>query len=1014
MLPTEPQQTPNSLKLIADTLPESVLGALFDKNPLPMWIYDVQTLQFLAVNDSAIHHYGYSHNDFHTMTIADIRPADDVPSLLDNINHVEDRLDRAGVWRHVKYDGSLIYVEITSYPLDFLNRRSELVIAYDVSARVAAESEMQNLLQCEALVADITRELASNQSLHLAIDNSLQKVGQYGSASRSYVFQWNPDGNSMTNTHEWCAPGVESQIQLLQNIDMSPFAWSLSQIKQGKTLSVPDINQLPEVANSEKEIFSDLDIKSLIMVPMHINQDTLGFMGFDNVMAAQPWSRNTQNMLEIVAEQIGSAIQRQHDKDKLSINAQQLDSIMRSAEHFVFYRLATDRSAKQLAQVEFVSDSLSDIIGVEPGTDFSAWFSHVHPEDLPELERQNAIAADQHTAFDMVLRLFHPQQGQWRWIRAVSNPVIDESGNLTHYNGFLLDVSDMVTASRALQTERDFANAIMGTVGALVVVLDDSGRVIRFNRACEQVTGYSSDEIVGSFNWDKLLLPKDRQIVKDVFEQLKSDSNDAARSFEINWLSRTGEHMLISWTYTSIRNIEGELQYAIGSGMDVTQLRRANEELERLASFDSLTGLPNRRLFRDRLTHALSRVKRHSVEIALLYLDLDDFKRINDSLGHDVGDKLLKKTAQRLQHCVREEDTVARLGGDEFVILLQSVTNDIHPGTVAAKILKHIREPMILDEYELVVTGSIGITTAPGDSMDPGTLLRNADLAMYRSKSKGCNEYEYFKHQMNIDASKRLDMEVELRQAFNNNQLKPYFQPIVRLSDMQIVGFEALARWQHPHKGFIPPDQFIPVAEDCGIIVPLGHSLLRQAAQEIKKLRDAHNRELYVAFNLSASQVQDSRLVEIIVDVLRETGLPSHALRLEITESMLLKDFTMTRKLIEDLKQKMGTYVSLDDFGTGYSSLSYLKQLPIDAIKIDRSFVKDIPDDQDDVEITAAIIAVAQALRKSVVAEGIETRQQVDFLLQKHCTYGQGFLLGKPAEPRSFINRTLLINLDER
>ena len=264
---------------------------------------------------------------------------------------------------------------------------------------------------------------------------------------------------------------------------------------------------------------------------------------------------------------------------------------------------------------------------------------------------------------------------------------------------------------------------------------------------------------------------------------------------------------------------------------------------------------------------------------------------------------------------------------------------------------------------------------------------------------------------MNLEASRRLSMEAELRQALKMGQVEPYFQPIVRLNDMQIIGFEALARWQHPQHGFISPEQFIPVAEDCGLIIPLGEYLLERAALEMLQLRQAHGADLYVAVNVSARQAQDAKLADLISDVLQSTGLPAEALRLEITESLLMKDFSITRTLLERLREKLGTRVAIDDFGTGYSSLSYLKRLPIDTLKVDRSFVQDIPTDDNDMEITAAIIAMAQALKKDVVAEGIETRSQMDFLQARGCDFGQGYLFGRPVPPSRYLNESLFVQL---
>ncbi len=1127
----QPDKSAQQARLASQALPETVIDSLFDSNPLPMWIYDLQSLRFLAVNESAIDHYGYTREDFLAMTIADIRPTEDLPALLENVEQVKDQLDRAGVWRHLKKDASQIFVEITSHPLDFMDRQAELVIAYDVTARIAVESNLNSLLQMETLIAQISRDLTSCDSLDETINGALRQIGTHSGAGRAYLFHLDAAEKRMSNTHEWCADGVEPQQAFLQDLPTDEFHWLLTRLLRGLTVSITDVQELPPEADNERVIIEQQGIKSLIMVPVHMGQKVSGFLGFDNVLAAEQWRQGVQRLLEVAAELIGAALQRRRDRDELQCSAQQLDSIMRSAEHFVFYRLALDQAEKHGANVEFVSDSLRNIIGVEGDASFDAWFSHVHPEDLPQLETENARASENGTPLDLTIRMFHPHQPGWRWIRVVSNPVRDAGGRTTHYNGFLLDVTDMVEVSQALQAERDFAKAVMDTVAALVVVMDHAGRIVQFNRACEKATGYTFDEVQGRFVWDFLLLPEERNKVQQVFRDL--ESLHIPNHFENYWLTKDGRELLISWSNTTILDEQGELLYGIATGIDITQrkhaelairklssaveqtangviivdqqgrveyansayvefsghtqasligkpapflgmpdnhsvdqariwehmlagdnwrgemqqpdktgnpcwmsvtvspirnpdsemthfavlieditkLKHAHENLERLASYDTLTGLPNRRMFRERLEHAVSLLNRHTQRLALLYLDLDNFKRVNDSLGHDIGDILLSKVAQRLTDCVRRDDTVARLGGDEFVILLQGVSEGFNVDALAHKILQQVKAPVMAAEHEVVITCSIGITLAPSDSMDPGILLRNADLAMYRSKNSGRDGYEYFEGKMNLEASRRLSMEAELRQALKMGQVEPYFQPIVRLNDMQIIGFEALARWQHPQHGFISPEQFIPVAEDCGLIIPLGEYLLERAALEMLQLRQAHGADLYVAVNVSARQAQDAKLADLISDVLQSTGLPAEALRLEITESLLMKDFSITRTLLERLREKLGTRVAIDDFGTGYSSLSYLKRLPIDTLKVDRSFVQDIPTDDNDMEITAAIIAMAQALKKDVVAEGIETRAQMYFLQARGCDFGQGYLFGRPVQPSRYLNELLFVQL---
>ena len=1120
-------------QLDISALPGEVVASLFDRNPLPMWIYDLQSLAFLAVNDAAVERYGYSREDFLAMTIADIRPSDDIEALHRNIAAVGDSIDRAGTWRHVKKDGELIHVEITSYPLDFLARRAELVIAYDVSRQVADEANLSRLLELERIIASISRRLYELSDLDAAIDEALSLIGRFSGASRAYLFCFDLDTQFMYNSHEWCALDVEPHKAQLQALSTADFRWSLEPISAGETLSVPDVSALPDAAKNEREILQRQAIKSLILVPLPGGANISGFLGFDNVFKAGPWDERATHLLEIAAELIGAAMQRRKDREALAFSAQQLQSVMRSAEHFVFYRLSVDPSAAHHAQVEFVTDSLREIVGVDPAAPFQAWFEHVHPDDVPRLEAENEAAAAQGQGLDITIRMRPPERQSWRWIRVVSNPVRDVQGVVTHFNGILLDVSDTVNAAQALKAERDFAAAVMDTVGALIVVMDRDGRIVQFNRACESLTGYDFDEVKDQFVWDFLILPEEREGVQQVFTGLKRLPRQS--HYENYWLSKDGRKLLIEWSNTAILDSDGKLRYAIATGIDITERRQAEStvrklsgavdqtangivivnregiveyanpayaeirgeppehllgkpaeflgsrsshggehaliwqhmlegktwrgelerqkhdggscwlaltvspvrnpvsetthyvvhveditrlkdaqrDLERMATFDPLTALPNRRLFRDRLSHALDGIERYGHRLALLYLDLDNFKRVNDSLGHDVGDMLLREVAQRLGHTVRREDTVARLGGDEFVILVQLSDDTFDVGRLAQKLLLRVREPIIAAQHEVVITASIGITFAPSDSLDPGILLRNADLAMYRVKGRGRDAYGFFEGRMNLEAARRLSMEGELRRAFKDERIQPYFQPIIRLQDLRIVGFEALARWPSPEQGFVPPDQFIPVAEECGLILPLGEYLLERSAEHLVLLRRALDDDLYVAVNLSARQTYDARLFDQIVAILERTGLPPEGLRLELTESLLMRDVAVTGTLLQRLREHLGTRVAIDDFGTGYSSLSYLKQLPIDALKVDRSFVKDVPDDPNDMEITAAVIVMARALNKDVVAEGVETRAQLDFLRAQGCGFAQGYLLGRPAPPQQFAEGPLnLLSID--
>jgi diguanylate cyclase (GGDEF)-like protein/PAS domain S-box-containing protein len=430
--------------------------------------------------------------------------------------------------------------------------------------------------------------------------------------------------------------------------------------------------------------------------------------------------------------------------------------------------------------------------------------------------------------------------------------------------------------------------------------------------------------------------------------------------------------------------------------------KQAEERIRHLAHYDELTGLANRSMFSQSLSHAIAKAQRNGRELAVLFIDLDRFKNINDTLGHGAGDSVLKEVAERLHGCLRESDTVGRLSGDEFVVLLEEMPQSMHCTEVAQKILAAIARPFALDTQEFHLTASIGISTYPADSEDLQGLLKNADVAMYRAKELGKNNFQFYSAQMNIHNLERLALESSLRRALERNEFVLHYQPKIDIHSGRISGMEALVRWQHPTKGVIPPKQFIPLAEETGLIVPIGEWVLRTACARNKSWQEQGLPPLCVSVNLSARQFAHENLLQDVARVLNETGLDAAFLELEITESMVMHDPEHAVALLNELKA-MGISISMDDFGTGYSSLSYLKRFPIDSLKIDRSFIKDLPLDSDDAAITQAIIAMAHGLKLKVTAEGAETREQLSFLNTHKCDEMQGFYFSKPLPENEFV-----------
>ena len=525
-----------------------------------------------------------------------------------------------------------------------------------------------------------------------------------------------------------------------------------------------------------------------------------------------------------------------------------------------------------------------------------------------------------------------------------------------------------------------------------VIIADRNGVIEYVNPRYTLITGYNSDEAVG-----RVAELMDNDALTDANNINLQEAMQLGSTWETFMVSirRNGDRYWQQVTASPILDELGGLSHIVLNIDDISERVETQAQMEKLAFYDPLTGLENRRLFKDRLDQALKHVRRTKKNMALLYLDLDQFKRINDTLGHEAGDELLCAVARRLRDCVREEDIVCRLGGDEFTILLADVVHADDASIVARKILQALQDPVDLGMQEVTVSCSIGITIAPDDSMNASVLMRNADLAMYRAKDQGRNGYQYFTDDMNTESQARMSLENELRIALGNEDFIVYFQPQIDIHQQRICGFEALVRWRHKQFDLIPPDRFIPVAEETGLIVKLGELVLRKACVQLLDIQRNSADRYTVAVNLSARQFRDKNLVSMVGSILKQTGLDPRFLEFEITESMLMNDIEQAIGILSELKA-LGVNIAIDDFGTGYSSLSYLTRLPVDKLKVDRSFVSSLPESVRHSAIATAIIAMAQHLRLQVVAEGVETQSQASFLTEHQCFIMQGYLYGRP------------------
>jgi diguanylate cyclase (GGDEF)-like protein/PAS domain S-box-containing protein len=564
--------------------------------------------------------------------------------------------------------------------------------------------------------------------------------------------------------------------------------------------------------------------------------------------------------------------------------------------------------------------------------------------------------------------------------------------------GTITDVTNLKEAEAALRSSEMRFRDLTELSSDWYWEQDDQ---LRFTQMSSKVYEFSLDaqEHIGKTRWEiPTLSVTDEQwrTHRKLLEERRPFLDFVYQRLDVH-----GDLRTISTSGRPIFDEQGEFRGYRGTGRDITEQRRVEEQIRHMAHHDALTQLPNRVLLHDRIGQAIAQAQRNSGVLALLFIDLDRFKTVNDSLGHPVGDRLLQAVAARLVTCTRSSDTVARIGGDEFVVLLGNLDRPETARHVAQKVLDALSEPVTLDGHELKVTPSVGICAYPHDGKDVETLMRNADTAMYHAKQMGRNNYQFFTQAMNDAAQQRLSLENDLRFAVERGEFTLHYQPQLDLKTGAIVGFEALVRWQHPQRGLVAPGEFITAAEETGLIGPLGEWVLHQACTQARVWQKAGQPQLQVAVNCSAQQFQREGFVEAVDRVLRETGMPAPRLELEITESVIIHHSDEVNARFQALED-MGVRISIDDFGTGYSSLSYLKRLAIHQLKIDQSFVRDISSDPDDAAIVSAIIAIAHSLDLDVVAEGVETNEQLVFLRSLGCDSGQGFLFSKPLPADEF------------
>lgn len=863
-------------------------------------------------------------------------------------------------------------------------------VLIDVTERKIAELGLE-------IVAGVVPALLDPAPRASIVQRVLQRLGAGVGADRAYIFEVHPSEDQTqilaSQRYEWCQDGIAPQIQnpQLQNLAFEErFPRWLTLLRGDQAV----IGRIADFPADERQLLEAQAIQSVLVVPVTLRGRLWGFLGFDAVTQLRAWSTSEERVLRVTAAALGATIEQERMVEALRESEERL-------------RLALDAGGAGAWEWRFDrpnvwSDRHYEILGLRPGAleaSYQGWLARVHPEDRDWLTTEMAHARSENRGFAVEYRIVHPD-GVVRWVHSVGKPRFAADGSMTGMVGILIDIDERKKNEERLR----LSAAVIDSTRDGVVVTDLSAHIITVNRAYCEITGYSEAELLGK---NPRILQSGRHDDRFYQQMWAALAGQGHWQGEI-WSRRRNGEVYPEWlTISAVRDENARVRHYVGVVTDISRLKQTEAELARLAHYDPLTGLPNRLLAQSRLDHAILRAERESRRLALLFIDMDRFKTVNDSLGHQVGDQLLHAVGKRLSKAVRGGDTVARLGGDEFMVISEECQTGRAAGELATTLLESLHVPFHLEGgHEVFVDASIGISLYPEDGASSTDLVRCADAAMYRAKDLGRNTFHFYTPNLVDAASDRLELENRLRHALSRNEFEVHYQPLLTCDTSELIGVEALVRWRPPGEPLIQPGRFIALAEETGLIGALGDWVLETACRQVQRWRRAGigGGELRLAVNLSARQLRQPEFPDRVTRVLSDSGLDPDALELEITESMLMEHGSMVIGTLHALRS-LGVRVAIDDFGTGYSSLAYLRRLPLDTLKIDRSFVADIPGHEDGAEIAAAIIALAHQLHLEVLAEGVESTAQLSFLQEQGCDYFQGFLVSPAIPADEFTQR---------
>ncbi|QXP83450.1 EAL domain-containing protein [Methylococcus sp. Mc7] len=943
-------------------------------------------------NDRALELYGYSREELAGMALAEVvaGDAEGVQQM-----RLEEAVARGGgVWEsvHTRKDGVPVPVELSVRSISVEGSDFVQAIVRDVSERKRIELALARQKNLYSLLAQTNQVIVRHTSEQELFDS----ICRIAVTNGGFRFAWIGMIDSETGT---LAP-------VARYGDDAGYVGSLN-------LSGGDTGQHRAPARmavtAGHHVISDDFLADPATRPWHEAGRAAGVrasgafpvwrlgkvVGAINLYAGEPgfFSEDIVAVLDTMAMDVSFAL------EILARDAERERSEMRLRESEERFRLAANSAPVLIWMGDtaractFFNDMWLNFTGRSLEYELGdGWLEGIHPEDRSRWTGAYSAAFDARKPFEIEYRL-RRRDGEYRTMLGKATPRFDAGGEFVGYVGSCIDISDRKKGDERLL----LAGKVFEAVRESIMVTDANRVIVAVNPAFSDMTGYSPEEAVGR---TPAFLQSGRHGREYYAAMWRAVEQEGSWQGEFWNRRKNGELFAVLETIVAVRDETGATVNYIGVAADISSLKEAEEHIHHLAYYDPLSALPNRRYLMERAEYALAWAERRKEELAVVFLDVDHFKDVNDSLGHQVGDELLVRVAAQIKEFTRDTDTIARLGGDEFALLLPDLGRD-GVSQVADKILVALRKPFEHSGQAFAVTGSIGISLYPHDGTDFETLLRNADTAMYHAKQQGRNQFRFYDPGMNVDILARLTVLSELREAIPAGELRTFFQPEIDLADGKLVGAEALVRWQHPARGLLSPDQFIPIAESNDLIVAVSDWVLEDTCRHLAQWKKADLAPITVGVNLAARHFRDPRLVQRVESLLCRYGVPGSSLQLELTESTLLDADAQTMIVLQELIA-LGCSLSIDDFGTGYSSLSYLKNLPIATLKIDRSFVRDIAFDADDRTISGTVVALGHSLGLKVIAEGVESEEQRRILLEQGCDFGQGYLFSRPLGSKEF------------